>query len=469
MKEADEPQLSTQPFSEFDLPLRVFVGTYTGALYALESVSTIRELLSSALLPPPSPSSSSPTPSPPSFFTLFSHDAHRQSVHALCTSPTSSYLLSSGPDETIQVYSLAPRPTHQGSLHRHYSSITALSFPSHAHFLSASEDGTINIFALPHFELAHRLRATRGSTQSLDVHPSGKAALTAGRDAVVRVWDLVKGTERTRRFMGEEKKSITEGGSGQAHEQLLVRWRGAGTGYAMARGRRLTLFDDAGEVECLVALPSKALSFRCVRGLVVAGCEDGSVVCYRKGERVGEGRHEARVRCVETVEVDGGEAVLVVSASTDGQVWVWRLGKGDEDGALVKVAGAKGNGRITALCASVAWDERREAIAAEERELVAMPPVEAKEESQWSEAQLRRKEKKRRALEAKLAHHPPQEAADVDISAAAQAKAKAKVKKRKGNKAALSVTNGHAVPAATNGSATQRGAVVVVNRKRRAQ
>ena len=478
---------SPASFDVSRLPLRVFVGTYAGVLYCLESLRTVGELLSSAPLPPSSPSSASVS----SFFTRFSHEAHRQSIHALAVSPTGSHLLSGGVDETIQLFSLAPRPLHVGSLHRHYSSITALAFPTSSHFLSASEEGSIAVFALPSCEAVTRLRGARGAAQALAVHPSGKAAMTAGRDGVVRVWDLVRGAERTRRWMGEEKRGIAQGGSGQAFEPLLVQWRGSGAAYVLARGRRVRVFDDRGEVARVLDAGSRVLAIAPALRFLLVGCDDGRLLCFDadSGQRTAEVRHTARVRAVEAVKVDG-ERVLVVSASTDGEVQLWRLHTGregeGEEGTLERVGGAKGQMRVTAMCAGVAWDEGRELEALDTGEGAEAAVEEPKADWEPSEAQLRRKDKKKRRLQAKLRRGRDGEEAEAEASPAeegrdgtrgaaaaadgpssgAQPRQRRRKQRREGGQDGQRAAAPAVQPSPAGGS---DGAVRLVNRKKRAR
>ena len=354
------------PFDELALPLRLYIGTYTGSLYALESLHTLRHLLTSPPLPPAEPHSAASTGRPASsFYTLFNTDAHRASIHALACSPQGSHLVSSGVDEVVQLYRLEGERRHVGSLHRHYASVNQLLFPSSHTFLSASDDGTVAVFSSVHqWEMVKRLStAGTAGVVSMSLHPSHRVLLTSSSDGVVRMWDMVRGVEATRRRVKFEHPSVTAGGSGHVREEVRVQWEEAGKGYVMVRGKVLTVYDEQGAVHRVVHADIRVLSFLFIApSLLVAGCEDCSLRCWdgHTGEQLWVQRHHtARVRCLDYLRLPD-QQLLLVSASTDGQVWVWR---GQSDGGVrsgvERVGGAKSEARITAVCCGVRWDARR--------------------------------------------------------------------------------------------------------------
>lgn len=72
-------------------------------------------------------------------------------------------------------------------------SITHLSFPSRSHLLSASEDGTLCLFHARDWAVLRTLKGHKGRVNSVGVHPSGKVALSVGKDRTLRMWDLMRG------------------------------------------------------------------------------------------------------------------------------------------------------------------------------------------------------------------------------------------------------------------------------------
>ena len=72
-------------------------------------------------------------------------------------------------------------------------SITHLTFPSRSHLLSASEDGTLCLFRARDWAVLRVLKGHKGRVNSVAVHPSGKVALSVGKDRALRMWDLMRG------------------------------------------------------------------------------------------------------------------------------------------------------------------------------------------------------------------------------------------------------------------------------------
>lgn len=71
--------------------------------------------------------------------------------------------------------------------------MTTLVFPSRSHLVSASEDGTIGIFHARDWSVLRTLRGHKGRVNCVDVHPSGKVALSVGKDCMLRMWDMMRG------------------------------------------------------------------------------------------------------------------------------------------------------------------------------------------------------------------------------------------------------------------------------------
>jgi protein MAK11 len=72
-------------------------------------------------------------------------------------------------------------------------SITHLSFASRSHLLSASEDGSLCLFRTRDWSVLRALRGHKARVNSVAVHPSGKVALSVGKDNMLRMWDMMRG------------------------------------------------------------------------------------------------------------------------------------------------------------------------------------------------------------------------------------------------------------------------------------
>lgn len=143
---------------------------------------------------------------------VFIFPAHIACVKAVSASPDGGKWLATGStDESVKIWDLRRRKEH-GSLSQHEGkvvdlldstlhlpkyntsgSITHLSFPTRSHLISASEDGTICIFHTRDWVLLRSLKGHKGRVNSVAVHPSGKVALSVGKDRTLRMWDLMRG------------------------------------------------------------------------------------------------------------------------------------------------------------------------------------------------------------------------------------------------------------------------------------
>ncbi|KAG8898505.1 hypothetical protein FRB99_007393 [Tulasnella sp. 403] len=226
---ADAIALKPQP-----LPLvpttsfKVVVGTYERLLYGLEGTfssspvvptnpddtvvptSPATSIPTTTLTDSSDPSSTSPklptapqttttNPSPSSRPTvtlkpIFIFPAHVGCVKAVAASPDGGKWLATGStaDENVNIWDLW-RKKEVGALMQHQGSITSLQFPSPDHLLTTSEDGTICLFRASDWVRLRTFKGHIGRVNSVAVHPSGKVALSVGKDRMVRMWDFMRG------------------------------------------------------------------------------------------------------------------------------------------------------------------------------------------------------------------------------------------------------------------------------------
>ncbi|KAM3573468.1 hypothetical protein VYU27_004576 [Nannochloropsis oceanica] len=126
----------------------------------------------------------------------FAYTPHQGSVRSLAVprggAKAGLLLVSGGMDEHIRMYDLRKR-AEAGELLHHKGTITALGFVGSSHLLSGSEDGMVCIWRVYDWSLLHILGGHKGAVTAVALHPSGKLALSTGRDRSLRLWDLVKG------------------------------------------------------------------------------------------------------------------------------------------------------------------------------------------------------------------------------------------------------------------------------------
>ena len=110
-------------------------------------------------------------------------------------------------------------------------SITHLTFPSRSHLISASEDGTLCLFRARDWAVLRSLKGHKGRVNSVSVHPSGKVALSVGKDRTLYMWDLMRGRRGASVKLGFGMYRKSRGASAKdcCAEGELVRWSTAGS------------------------------------------------------------------------------------------------------------------------------------------------------------------------------------------------------------------------------------------------
>ena len=119
-----------------------------------------------------------------------------------CLASSDRYLVSGGSDEVIKIYDLKKRKD-LGSLAQHTGAVTALQFYSRNHLLSASEDGTICIWRTRDWECMATMKGHKGRVNGICVHPTGKIAVSVGKDRALRLWNLMTGRKASNTKLGE--------------------------------------------------------------------------------------------------------------------------------------------------------------------------------------------------------------------------------------------------------------------------
>ncbi|KAL1678871.1 WD40-repeat-containing domain protein [Schizophyllum commune] len=261
---------------------------------------------------------------------LFIFPAHVSCIKAVAASPQGGKWLATGSaDEIIKVWDLRRRKEIGGLMH-HEGSVTHLSFPSRSHLLSASEDGTLALFRSRDWVVLRALRGHKGRVNSVAAHPSGKVALSVGKDRTLRMWDLMRGKGRASTKMGKEGE--------------VVRWSIDGKLFIVQSGSDIDVYTLDMTLIHTIHHPSRVHDVHfCTRvhgegEVLLVGAEDKTLSIYSisadpesrpriVAKMVG---HANRVKAFQTLALalpDGTQTTVVCTVSSDGKLHAYDLGE----------------------------------------------------------------------------------------------------------------------------------------------
>ena len=320
----------------------------------------------------------------------FALSAHEGSVRALCitthpsteqtiSSPSPGQLISAGYDESLRVLDLhqhvevgeARTPSELGT-----PLCISLAPPTGAptHALVGTSSGKIAIYALTNpssssqkrtknnddnWRIVHVLSGHAhgtGGVCCIATHPSGKLALSGGRDSTIRVWDLARGRLAHVHKLSRPTEPPSTNKAPRRIEVTNLLWSADGSRFAFSYESHITVRDMlTGEDLLDVELDGKAQKVNAMcfigqddapEGLFLAAvCEDGSLPVFCVGvldqeedsgvEEQAQGAPTIRaIRAIEGVDrivvgedrlkcirpVRGGSGYLVATANTGGVV-----------------------------------------------------------------------------------------------------------------------------------------------------
>ncbi|KAL4122572.1 hypothetical protein QTP88_014878 [Uroleucon formosanum] len=245
----------------------------------------------------------------------FNDHVHQASIRSVSCS--SKYMVSSSTDETIEVYNMVRR-CHVHTILQHSGTVTSLSFtPDESHLISTSDDGSIAMFETGTWKLKKLWdKAHKGSAVSfLAVHPSGKLALSVGKDKTLRTWNLVKG-----------RPAYTTNQSSMSAYYFFdnIIWSPTGQYYGLPLNTKLMIFNvETAGIAITIEDSNKIHGVTFIaEHLVCYGSENGSLHCYDiiNKKNIWEIKiGDTRVKCLVKVEN------RLVTALSDGHVTVWEL------------------------------------------------------------------------------------------------------------------------------------------------
>ncbi|KAK9448687.1 WD40-repeat-containing domain protein [Limtongia smithiae] len=333
--------VTSRPLSSLAPVLRVITGSYEHQILCLSLTVDSSSFCSG------SHSEKSDVPSANIFTPIFHFASHTASIRSIAHAKR--YLVTGGNDEHIRLYDLQKRK-EIGTLMFHEGSVSCMEFTNTRTskdnetlgsdgkwLLSGGEDGKILIWRTKDWEVLADMKGHKGAVNDISVHPSGKIALSVGRDRTLRLWNL----------MTAKNASLLKLRNGEAQQ---VCWNKDGSRYAVGWQRKIAIYDVNSTELCSFDCASPLYRLRYVTVLdaddipkeyLVSSHANGSIT-FREivNDAVAEQfeliAHITRVKdfdfCTRTppaeflrAGVENRPTTFMSSVSSDGKVVVWNL------------------------------------------------------------------------------------------------------------------------------------------------
>lgn len=320
----------------------------------------------------------------PVFQPIFHFQAHTRSIKTIDVARR--YLVTGSNDEHIRIYDLKKRK-ELGTLLSHQGTVTSLKFSRDVNedgpgkrtekngrwLLSGSEDGKINIWRTKDWELFGTLKGHQGRVNDLDIHPTGRLAISVGSDKTIRLWNMMTAKKAASlKIKGKDHL-------GQSGE--LVRWTPDGKHFLVALLNQLFVYELAEEAKLIRKLKFQS-TLMCLEVVAIedkayfaVGLNNGSIEFYdaatcikaeeeekeekeEKEEEAGEKEkdnvvkpaftlqgHSNRIKGMSFIcnEEDTHNVPYLVSVSSDGKIVVWNVSSSCKDQVAVYDTGERLN------------------------------------------------------------------------------------------------------------------------------
>ncbi|XP_069127462.1 p21-activated protein kinase-interacting protein 1-like [Argopecten irradians] len=287
----------------------------------------------------------------------FTDHSHMGCVKALAVSKK-GILASGSTDEAIRLINLKKR-TELGSLMQHSGTVTCLQFHHGSHMFSASEDGTIGMWKYFTWECLKTLRGHTSAVNYISVHPSGRLALSVGRDKTLRTWNLITGRSAYTTNIKQEASHVV--------------WSPNGNHYAVVFNTRIDIYNtQTAEVISTVKTIQRVNDLVFIsKTTLVYGGEGGQVYFYNitKNTTIHNFDSETnRIRALTTVPspVEEGEETdenshWLFTASSDGHIKIFQVQINEDEVDTSLVISHNTTFRVTCMAVSLFKSKPKEA------------------------------------------------------------------------------------------------------------
>ena len=268
----------------------------------------------------------------PEFEASFADHSHAGSVRSLAAAD--KYLITSGADETVKIFNLRNRSEH-GTLNHADSMINAMKFYDKKHLITCAEDGKVCIIRTGNWNVEKTLLKHSQGVIDVAVHPSGKMALTIGKDKKLITWNLIKG----RSAFVTNIYEIAD----------FVKWSPDGKRYLVGFYKHVDVYSvDTAAIEFSVKLFGRSNDVVFLDNETFALAGDMSQIEIHslvKQEMVHKFEaHEKRVRCMSLIDDS-----TLITASNDGKVKIWKIAKTEESFEFTEKMELNTKCRITSM------------------------------------------------------------------------------------------------------------------------
>ncbi|XP_033737166.1 p21-activated protein kinase-interacting protein 1-like [Pecten maximus] len=286
----------------------------------------------------------------------FTDHSHMGCVKTLSISKK-GILASGGTDETIRLINLKKR-TELGSLVQHSGTVTCLKFHQGSHMFSTSEDGTIGMWKYFTWECLKTLRGHTSAVNYISIHPSGRLALSVGRDKTLRTWNLITGRSAYTTNIKQEASQVV--------------WSPSGNHYAVVFFTRIDIYNtQTAEVISTVKTTHRVNDLAFIsKTVLVYGGEGGQVYFYNIVNKTTVHNLDTqtnRIRAMTVVPAPPEECEESIenshwlfTASSDGHIKIFKVQCDEDEVHTALVVSHNTTFRVTCMAVSVFKSKSKE-------------------------------------------------------------------------------------------------------------